>query len=145
MARSELNDLKTSLSKALRQVAQVGSASLLAPVWKEAVGPGLASHARPVRLVDGQLTVSVRPEFAAILAAEEAILRERLNARLGPKAVQVIHFVAEGMDTGPRIIQRSFKRAPGEGLDSIEARVHALEHIWYPRVLAGLLDEEDRL
>ena len=95
MARSEFHDLKSSLSKALRRVAEVGEAGLLSPVWAEAVGEGLSAHARPVRLVDGALTVSVRPEFAAILAAEEATLRERLNARLGPRAVRVIHFVRE--------------------------------------------------
>lgn len=95
MARSEFRDLKSPLSKALRQVAEAGPAGLLAPVWGEAVGDGLAAHARPVRLSDGTLTVEVRREFLAVLAAEEATLRERLNARLGRGAVRAIHFVTE--------------------------------------------------
>lgn len=52
-----------------------------------------------------------------------------------------IHEVDRGMDTGPVVLQRSFRKEPGEPLESVEARVHALEHIWYPRIAAGFLDE----
>ena len=96
MARSQFADLKSPLSKALRQVAEAGPAAVLAPVWGDVVGGGLGAQSRPVRLVDGALTVCVRPEFMAILAAEQTTLIQRLNARLGARAVRVIYFVAEG-------------------------------------------------
>jgi phosphoribosylglycinamide formyltransferase 1 len=52
-----------------------------------------------------------------------------------------VHYVDEGMDTGPVISQESFAAAPGESLESIEARVHELEHRIYPRAVIELLDD----
>jgi phosphoribosylglycinamide formyltransferase-1 len=46
-----------------------------------------------------------------------------------------------GVDTGPVILQKSFKRSGAESLEQIEERIHALEHEWFPRVILGMLDE----
>lgn len=51
-----------------------------------------------------------------------------------------VHFVDEGMDTGPLIAQDSIERQSGESLAELEARIHALEHRLYPRVILDLLD-----
>jgi len=88
MARSELADVRGPLARALRKVAQSGSAGVLAPVWAEVVGPALASRSRPVRLSQGELTVTVAPEFAVDLRRDEAALRARLEARLGKGSVR---------------------------------------------------------
>jgi phosphoribosylglycinamide formyltransferase-1 len=46
-----------------------------------------------------------------------------------------------GVDTGPVLLQKSFKRSGTESLEQIEERIHALEHEWFPRVILGMLDE----
>jgi phosphoribosylglycinamide formyltransferase-1 len=46
-----------------------------------------------------------------------------------------IHFVDEGMDTGPIILQKSVPVAPGETPDSLKAKVQELEKNWYPKVV----------
>lgn len=51
--------------------------------------------------------------------------------------------IDEGVDTGPVLVQKSFTRTGTETLSEIEARIHALEHEWFPRALIGLLDEID--
>lgn len=55
-----------------------------------------------------------------------------------------IHKVDPGIDTGPVIRQASFTRRGDESLEDIEARIHQLEHYWYPRVALELLDGLDR-
>ena len=51
-----------------------------------------------------------------------------------------VHFVDEGMDTGPVIDRESFTAERSETLEGIEARVHALEHRIYPRATLRILD-----
>jgi len=51
-----------------------------------------------------------------------------------------IHRVDYGLDTGPILFQKSFKRTGGESLKEIEERIHALEHKYYPEVIIELLD-----
>jgi phosphoribosylglycinamide formyltransferase-1 len=51
-----------------------------------------------------------------------------------------VHFVDEGMDTGPVIYRESFTAERSETLEGIEARVHALEHRIYPRATLRILD-----
>lgn len=51
-----------------------------------------------------------------------------------------IHYVDAGMDTGPIIIQESFRRTGDEPLEAIEEQIHALEHRTYPVTVAALLD-----
>ena len=57
-----------------------------------------------------------------------------------PELGITIHRVDYGLDTGPVIMQKSFSRAGDESLESIESRIHELEHIWYPAVLLEILD-----
>jgi phosphoribosylglycinamide formyltransferase 1 len=51
--------------------------------------------------------------------------------------------VDPGVDTGPVLLQKSFTRDPAESLAQVEARIHALEHGWFPRVVIDLLDGLD--
>jgi phosphoribosylglycinamide formyltransferase 1 len=53
--------------------------------------------------------------------------------------------VNEGVDTGPVLLQKSFPRVAGETLAQVEARIHALEHEWFPRVIVQMLDEVDAM
>jgi phosphoribosylglycinamide formyltransferase-1 len=51
-----------------------------------------------------------------------------------------VHWVDEGMDTGPLILQRSFTRPPGLSLEEAERRIHELEHEHYPAAALAILD-----
>ena len=50
-----------------------------------------------------------------------------------------VHFVDEGMDTGPVIVQRSFKRRPQITLEEFKKEGLALEHLVYPAVLQTIM------
>ncbi len=50
-----------------------------------------------------------------------------------------VHFVDEGVDTGPVILQEKVPVAAGETLESLEAKVHAVEYKLYPEALRRIL------
>jgi len=54
-----------------------------------------------------------------------------------------IHYVDHGTDTGPLIAQFAFPRDKKDTLESVEEKIHALEHKHYPAVLIKLLDKID--
>lgn len=54
-----------------------------------------------------------------------------------------IHYVDYGLDTGPVILQKSFCRDGRESLEEMEARIHALEHRYYPETLIRIMDARE--
>jgi predicted nucleic acid-binding Zn ribbon protein len=75
--------------------------------WPDLVGAGIAAHARPVALRDGELVVEADdPTWASQLRWLEAELLARLHAELGAEApTRVVVRVAGpagGRDTTPR-------------------------------------------
>ena len=74
---------------------------------------------------------SLLPAFAGIGAIQQAI-------DYGVRVMGVtVHFVDEGVDTGPIIAQEAFEVDPyALGADAIEARVHAIEHQLLPRAIS---------
>lgn len=50
-----------------------------------------------------------------------------------------IHFVDEGMDTGPIIYQEAIPLEPEETRESLSAKIHALEHRLYPEIIKACL------
>jgi len=52
-----------------------------------------------------------------------------------------VHYIDEGVDTGPLIARESFDSREGESIESIEERTHEIEHRLYPRVVLELLDK----
>ena len=53
-----------------------------------------------------------------------------------------IHFVDEGVDTGPIIFQKSFERQDGDCLEDFSKRGLALEHKFYPYILNKIIHGE---
>jgi hypothetical protein len=93
MAHSDLQDMKNALARALGGPGSGEGVPLIAPLWREAVGP-LAAHCRPVSLARGVLRVEAAQDFAFDLGRQRDLVVARLNARLGRGAVKVIEFVA---------------------------------------------------
>jgi phosphoribosylglycinamide formyltransferase-1 len=53
-----------------------------------------------------------------------------------------VHFVDEGMDTGPVIIQSAVPVLPGDTVESLSARILEQEHIIYPKAVGMIANGE---
>ena len=49
-----------------------------------------------------------------------------------------IHFIDEGVDTGPIILQKECAILPGDDEEALKDRIQLLEREWYPKVLQQL-------
>jgi phosphoribosylglycinamide formyltransferase 1 len=69
------------------------------------------------------------PAFPGVRAIEQAL-------DYGVKVTGVtVHFVDEGIDTGPIILQECFELPYSRDIGEIEQRVHAVEHRLLPRAV----------
>ena len=80
---------------------------------------------------------SLLPKYPGAHAIEESFRSP--DSELGISVIRV----DEGVDTGPVLLQKSFRRKGTETLSEIESMIHALEHQWYPRVVLETLDAID--
>jgi phosphoribosylglycinamide formyltransferase-1 len=56
-----------------------------------------------------------------------------------------VHFVDEGVDTGPVIAQREVPVPPGVAREELEAAVHAVEHELYPEAIRTIAEGRIRI
>ena len=56
-----------------------------------------------------------------------------------------VHFVDEGVDTGPVIVQREVAVAAGASREALEAAVHAVEHEIYPEAIRMIAEGRVRI
>ena len=69
------------------------------------------------------------PSFPGINAIEKAW-------RSGVEETGVtVHFVDQGVDTGPILLQEKIPIDPGESLESLTERIHEVEHCLYPKAI----------
>lgn len=66
---------------------------------------------------------------------------EEVLAAQEKESGMTIHWIDEGIDTGPIIVQKSCSVFPGDTEQTLKARVQELEKEWYPKVLQ-MLDEK---
>lgn len=52
-----------------------------------------------------------------------------------------IHYIDEGVDTGPIIAQAITEVTQEDTIESLEEKIHQLEHHWYPKVLAEIIQK----
>ncbi|MDP4086050.1 MAG: phosphoribosylglycinamide formyltransferase [Bacillota bacterium] len=82
---------------------------------------------------------SLLPDFPGKDAIGQAL-------RSGVKVSGVtIHFVDAGMDTGPIIVQERVRIEDNETIESLQKKIHAVEHKLYPSILQMLLVQGDVL
>lgn len=80
---------------------------------------------------------SLLPSFPGLKAWEQAL-------NYGVKVTGVtVHFVNEGVDTGPIILQETVPVLPGDTAETLHQRLHAVEHRLFPEAIR--LFAEDRL
>lgn len=77
---------------------------------------------------------SLLPSFPGVNAVEQALDH-------GVRVTGVtVHFVDEGVDTGPIIAQRAVPVEPGDDVATLHARIRVQEHEILPEVVIGILN-----
>ncbi len=98
------------------------------------IGPTLLDH-YPQRIIN------IHPSLLPLFPGKDAI-GQALAAGVGVTGVTV-HYVDEGMDTGPIITQEQVYLEQDETRDSLEQKIHALEHRLYPQVLQNIFGKKE--
>ena len=75
---------------------------------------------------------SLLPDFTGVDAQAQAI------AAGAKKSGCTVHFVDEGLDSGPVILQREVSVFPGDTAESLSARILEQEHVAYVEALKNL-------
>ena len=78
---------------------------------------------------------SLLPDFPGLNAYEQAF-----DAKVEESGATV-HFVDQGVDTGPVIMQMSFKRDPDDSLESFKAKGMKNEYKLYPQALIKIINK----
>ncbi len=108
--------------------------------WIESLGADLVVLAGYMRLLGDAFVARFRnrvvnvhpallPDFPGLDAVGQA-----LAAGVETTGVTV-HFVDEGVDTGPTILQRPVAVPPGGDRERLESAIHAVEHRLYPEAI----------
>lgn len=80
--------------------------------------------------------VNIHPSLLPAFPGKDAI-GQAIRAGVKESGVTV-HYVDEGMDTGPIIAQQSVSIDENETTESLQMKIHAIEHKLYPAVLQTL-------
>jgi phosphoribosylglycinamide formyltransferase 1 len=94
--------------------------------YMELLSPGVVARF-PDRIVN--VHPALLPSFPGLDAIGQA-----LDAGVKITGVTV-HFVDEGVDSGPIIVQRPVPVPPDRDRDALEAAIHATEHALYPEAI----------
>jgi len=85
-----------------------------------------------IRRFEGRLInvhPSLLPAFPGVGAIEQALA-------YGVKVTGVtVHFVDEGVDTGPVVLQEAFELSYARDVEEVERRTHEIEHLLLPRAV----------
>jgi phosphoribosylglycinamide formyltransferase 1 len=87
--------------------------------------------------------VNIHPALLPNFPGLDAI-GQALDAGVETTGVTV-HFVDEGVDTGPVIAQREVPVPPGVSREELEAAVHAVEHELYPEAIRMIAEGRVRI
>jgi phosphoribosylglycinamide formyltransferase 1 len=108
--------------------------------WIEERGAGLIVLAGYMQLLSESFVarfrnriVNVHPALLPDYPGLDAI-GQALDAGVEVTGVTV-HFVDEGVDTGPAILRREVPVPPGRDRDELERAIHATEHQLYPEAI----------
>ncbi|PKG25150.1 phosphoribosylglycinamide formyltransferase [Niallia nealsonii] len=84
-----------------------------------------------------QRIVNIHPSLLPQFPGKDAI-GQALTAGVQQTGVTV-HYVDEGMDTGPIIAQQEISIAANETKESLQEKIHALEHVLYPKTIKTII------
>lgn len=84
--------------------------------------------------------INIHPSLLPAFPGKDAI-RQAVEAKAQQTGVS-IHYVDEGIDTGPIIAQESLSIFPNDTVDSLKKRIQQVEHRLYPQVINELMVNE---
>ena len=84
--------------------------------------------------------VNIHPSLLPAFPGKDAI-GQAFKAEVKETGV-TIHYVDEGMDTGPIIAQEAVPILNGDTKDNLQKRIQELEHDLYPKILHQLCQEK---
>ncbi len=87
--------------------------------------------------------INIHPSLLPAFPGAHGI-REAFEAKVQETGVTV-HFVDEGVDTGPLIVQKKIPVDARETLETLEAKIHAVEYQLYPEALRLVISGNVRL
>jgi phosphoribosylaminoimidazolecarboxamide formyltransferase / IMP cyclohydrolase len=118
--------------------------------WIESLFPDLVVLAGYMQLLSAPFVqrfrnriVNIHPALLPSFPGLDAI-GQALAAEVDTTGVTV-HFVDEGVDTGPVIAQREVPVSPGVPREKLEAAVHAVEHELYPEAIRMIAEGRVRI
>lgn len=123
-------------ARAIELLRAHGADTIALAGFMRIVKPGLL-RAFPGRIVN--IHPSLLPAFPGLRAWQQAL-------DYGAKVTGcTVHFVDEGMDTGPIILQRAVPVLDGDTPETLHARIQIEEHIAYPLALQYLAEGRLRI
>ena len=131
MQRSDYDDPTAADEAIVRVLGEHGVEYVVMAGYMRMVRQPLLD-AFPNRIVN--LHPALLPSFAGAHGIADAFAH-------GVKVTGVtVHFANAEMDAGPIIAQRAVEVLPDDTLDTLEERIHEVEHEMYPQVLGWLAD-----
>ncbi|RSD22532.1 phosphoribosylglycinamide formyltransferase [Mesobacillus subterraneus] len=118
----------------LQKLAELEVDMVVLAGYMRLIGPTL------LQAYEGKI-VNIHPSLLPAFPGKDAI-GQALEAEVGKTGV-TIHYVDEGMDTGPIIASEAVEIAPGETRESLQKKIQRIEHSLYPEVLEELLNGEE--
>ncbi|WP_368297804.1 phosphoribosylglycinamide formyltransferase [Cytobacillus firmus] len=113
----------------LQRLQESGAEYIILAGYMRLIGPTL------LKQFEGRI-INIHPSLLPAFPGKDAI-GQALSANVKVSGVTV-HFVDEGMDTGPIIAQAPVEINADESLESLQKKIHEVEHKLYPQVLQNL-------
>lgn len=129
----EYEDKKAYEEVILEHLLVEGVDYLILAGYMRLIGPTI------LREYEGRI-INIHPSLLPAFPGKDAI-GQALDARAKETGVTV-HYVDEGMDTGPVIAQESVRIYENDTEESLKKRIQIVEHRLYPSVLKELFQQE---
>lgn len=87
--------------------------------------------------------INIHPSLLPAFKGKDAI-KNAFNCRVKITGI-TIHFIVSEVDSGPIIMQKALKVKTSDNMETLEHKIHALEHKTYPIVLDLLANEKIKI
>ena len=84
--------------------------------------------------------INIHPSLLPLFPGKNAVLQAK-EAGVGVTGVTV-HYVDQGMDTGPIIAQRAIPIQQGESVEDLHRKIQQVEHDLYPKIIEQICNEQ---